>query len=54
MQRLLEKLKELVAQYEFPVFPGYGHGPKRDDANKFAKAQLELFKKQNRLPRPSA
>ncbi|MCO5146634.1 MAG: virulence RhuM family protein [Aquamicrobium sp.] len=54
MQRLLDKLKELVAQYEFPVFPGYGDGPKRDAANKFAKAQLELFKKNSRLPRPSA
>lgn len=54
MQRLLDKLKELVAQYEFPVFPGYGDGPKRDSANKFAKAQLELFKKNSRLPRPSA
>lgn len=54
MQRLLDKLKELVAQYEFPVFPGYGGGPNRDTANKFAKAQLELFKKNSRLPRPSA
>lgn len=55
MQRLLEKLKELVAQYEFPVFPGYaGGGPRRPDADKFAKAQLELFKKQGKqLPRPS-
>lgn len=54
MQRLLDKLKELVAQYEFPVFPGYNGGPNRDAANKFAKAQLELFKKQSRLPRPAA
>jgi hypothetical protein len=54
MQRLLDKLKELVAQYEFPVFPGYGHGPRRDDANKFAKAQLELFKSKSKLPSPSA
>jgi hypothetical protein len=54
MQRLLDKLKDLVAQYEFPVFPGYEDGPKRSDANKFAKAQLELFKKNERLPRPHA
>lgn len=49
MVRLLEKLKELVAQYEFPVFPGYGSGPKREDANKFAKSQLELFKKKKAI-----
>ncbi|MFC3207505.1 RhuM family protein [Aquamicrobium soli] len=53
MQRLLNKLKELVAQYEFPVFQGYSGGPRREAANKFAKAQLELFKKNSRLP-PSA
>lgn len=55
MTRLLEKLKELVAQYEFPIFPGYGDGPSRDAANKFAKAQYELFKKGVKsLPDPSA
>ncbi|MER9016590.1 RhuM family protein [Mesorhizobium sp. M0898] len=56
MLRLLEKLKELVAQYEFPVFPGYkSGGPRRPDADKFAKTQLQLFKKTgNRLPRPTA
>ena len=56
MERLLAKLKELVAQYEFPVFEGYGKvGPTRDDANKFAKKQYELFKLNGRqLPRPSA
>ncbi len=54
MQRLLDKLKELVQQYEFPVFPGYSGGPKRADADKFAKGQLELFKKNGRLPRPHA
>jgi len=49
MARLLEKLRSLVQQYEFPVFPGYsGSGPRRLDADKFAKAQLELFKKQGR------
>jgi hypothetical protein len=56
MLRLLEKLKELVEQYEFPVFHGYGgKGPRRPDVGKFAKAQLELFKRAgNRLPRQSA
>ncbi|WP_181174488.1 RhuM family protein [Mesorhizobium sp. B2-3-10] len=56
MLRLLEKLKELVAQYEFPVFPGYtGVGPRRPDADKFAKGQLELFRKTGKqLPRPVA
>jgi hypothetical protein len=54
MQRLLEKLKELVAQYEFPVFPGYEGRPKREVANKYAKAQLELFKKNSRLEGPAA
>lgn len=45
MQRLLTKLKDLVAQYEFPVFNGYSSGPKREDANRHAKAQYELFKR---------
>lgn len=56
MQRLLGKLKDLVAQYEFPVFPGYQHGgPRREDVNRFAKAQLELFKKSvHQLPKPAA
>lgn len=46
MQRLLNKLSELVAQYEFPVFPGYNAtGLKRDNVNAFAKKQLELFRK---------
>jgi hypothetical protein len=54
MMRLLGKLKELVAQYEFPVFPGYGDGPSRDAANKFAKSQYELFKKGTKsLPNPT-
>lgn len=53
MQRLLDKLKELVAQYEFPVFPGYQNGPRRDVANEHAKKQLDLFRKQARLPKPN-
>jgi hypothetical protein len=49
MTRLLDKLKSLVQEYEFPVFPGYrGSGPRRPDADRFAKAQLDLFKKQGR------
>lgn len=54
MQRLLEKLKQLVVQYEFPVFPGYQNGPKRADADKFAKSQYDLFKNGGYLPRPAA
>jgi hypothetical protein len=54
MERLLRKLKDLVAQYEFPVFPGYGRGPTRADAEKHAKAQLDLFKKSHRLPPAAA
>ncbi|AZO29786.1 RhuM family protein [Mesorhizobium sp. M1B.F.Ca.ET.045.04.1.1] len=55
MQRLLTKLKDLVAQYEFPVFNGYSSGPKREDANRHAKAQYELFKRGGKsLPRSAA
>jgi len=54
MERLLRKLKDLVAQYEFPVFPGYGRGPTRADAEKHARAQLDLFKKSHRLPPAAA
>ncbi|MDV3253559.1 virulence RhuM family protein [Devosia sp. BK] len=51
-QRLLDKLTDLVATHEFPVFPGYRRGgPSRDAANDHAKAQLQLFKKTgNELP----
>lgn len=45
MERLLNKLTDLVAINEFPVFPGYASGgPTRADADKHAKAQYELFK----------
>jgi hypothetical protein len=45
MSRLLNKLTELVAINEFPVFPGYKHGgPSRADADKHAKKQYDLFK----------
>jgi len=52
MQRLLDKLRELVVLNEFPVFPGYKRGgPSRDQANEHAKGQLALFKTHgNRLP----
>jgi hypothetical protein len=51
MQRLLDKLTDLVATHEFPVFPGYKRGgPDREVANDHAKTQLQLFKKTgNRL-----
>jgi hypothetical protein len=55
MARLSEKLKELVAQYEFPVFPGYANnGPRRPDADKFAKKQLELFNRRGAALSPPA
>ncbi len=45
MARLLTKLRELVIQYEFPVFEGYKSGtPRRDTVNQFARSQLELFR----------
>lgn len=51
-QRLLDKLTDLVATHEFPVFPGYKRGgPNRDAANDHAKTQLQLFKKTgNEMP----
>jgi hypothetical protein len=51
MQRLLDKLTDLVETHEFPVFPGYKRGgPNREAANDHAKTQLQLFKKTgNRL-----
>lgn len=46
MARLTEKLRELIVQYEFPVFPGYQPGGvRRKEADKWAKGQLELFKR---------
>ncbi len=56
MRRLLEKLKELVAQYEFPVFVGYNGGnPRREEVNRFAKSQLSLFNEgKGRRLRPPA
>jgi len=55
MQRLLDKLTDLVETHEFPVFPGYKRGgPGREEANEHAKAQLQLFKKTgNQLPSPT-
>lgn len=50
MQRLLQKLRDLVALNEFPVFPGYSGGPRREQADKHAKGQLELFKRNGYLP----
>ncbi|OWV90216.1 hypothetical protein ATY78_17195 [Rhizobium sp. R635] len=45
MDRLLNKLTDLVAINEFPVFPGYKQGgPSRADADKHAKEQYELFR----------
>lgn len=55
MERLLQKLRDLIELNEFPVFPGYSRGgPSRDDANRHAKAQLELFKKKGFLAAPDA
>jgi hypothetical protein len=55
MERLLLKLTDLVAQYEFPVFPGYESiATRRADADKHAKQQYDLFKKSSVLPRPGA
>lgn len=46
MARLLKKFQEMVSFYEYPTFPGYQRGrPSRDQANKHAKAQLEMFRK---------
>jgi hypothetical protein len=50
MQRLLAKLHDLVAQYEFPLFPGYSGGPRRGDVERFAKAQLDLFNRSGAKP----
>jgi len=44
MERLLNKLSELVETHEFPVFPGYVGGITRAAADQHAKAQYELFK----------
>lgn len=56
MQRLLGKLRELVTQYEFPVFPGYQQGTvRREAANSHAKKQLDLFRQgQRQLPGSAA
>ena len=48
MTRLLDKLKSLVQKYEFRIPRIRGAGPRRADADRFAKGQLELFKKQGR------
>lgn len=44
MQRLLDKLTDLVDMHEFPVFPGYKGIPQKATADAHAKAQYELFK----------
>jgi hypothetical protein len=44
MQRLLDKLTDLVEMHEFPVFPGYKGIPQKATADAHAKAQYELFK----------
>jgi hypothetical protein len=44
MQRLLDKLTDLVEMHEFPVFPGYKGIPQKSTADAHAKAQYELFK----------
>lgn len=44
MQRLLDKLTNLVEMHEFPVFPGYKGIPQKATADAHAKAQFELFK----------
>ncbi len=50
MARLLSKLRELVVLNEFPVFPGYqSGGPRREDAERHARAQYDLFKGQGRI-----
>ncbi|WEK50347.1 MAG: RhuM family protein [Candidatus Kaistia colombiensis] len=55
MERLLQKLRDLIELNEFPVFPGYSRGgPSRDDANRHAKSQLEMFKKAGYLAAPGA
>ena len=55
MQRLLVKLRELVIQYEFPVFPGYtGGGPRKDTVHQYAKQQLSLFKLNGRNLPPAS
>ncbi len=47
MQRLLDKLTDLVEMHEFPVFPGYKGIPQKATADAHAKAQFELFKASN-------
>lgn len=55
MVRLTEKLKELVSQYEFPVFPGYSkRGTSRPDADRFAKQQLQMFNQKGAVLSPPA
>lgn len=44
MQRLLDKLTDLVEMHEFPVFPGYKGIPQKATADAHAKAQFEMFK----------
>ncbi len=44
MERLLNKLTELVQTHEFPVFPGYANRIRKADADAHAKKQYELFK----------
>ncbi|PZU22468.1 MAG: hypothetical protein DI589_11285 [Shinella sp.] len=50
MERLLNKLSELVETHEFPVFPGYQNGVRKAVADAHAKTQYELFKANGRKP----
>lgn len=55
MERLLNKLTDLVKLNEFPVFPGYKNGgPSRAQADQHAKAQYDLFKQNGKKQLPAA
>ena len=54
MQRLLDKLSELVGTHEFPVFPGYANRINKATADSHAKTQYELFKLDGKKQLPAA
>lgn len=54
MQRLLDKLSELVGTHEFPVFPGYANRINKAAADSHAKAQYDLFKQNGKKQLPAA
>lgn len=54
MERLLNKLTELVETHEFPVFPGYENRIRKAAADGHAKAQYELFKANGKKSLPPA